>query len=420
MCTLRRCFRSGWIHSFLAVPMCFMRVVFQIWSCIPSMERLESAICYFKGTTQSKNYKEIVKLSVLKRHEISFGVSVDALDWFRSYLTGRSQSVVVDDVLSSSLPLIFGVPQGSVLGPVLFTLYVQPLSLIFERHACDYHKYADDSEFSRSAPPSQFHVVQHCVQDCLGDVLLWMNSNKLKLNPDKTEIMPVGSALNLGSVGSVSTDIGDHKIPSSSCVRYLGVHIDQTLSMQQHISHVCRNTFLALRRIASIRPYLSQSSTARLVSGLITSRLDYCNSSLAGLPAEQIARLQKVQNNAARLIMRRRKHEHVTPLLKELHWLPVKFRIEYKLAVLAYRHFNHSLPTYLLETLTTYEPSCSLRSSGEKLLKVPKTNMKTYCDRSFSSIAPAVWNALPTGLRNASSLVSFKSKLKTFYFQKAF
>ena len=115
--------------------------------------------------------------------------------------------------------------------------------------------------------------------------------------------------------------------------------------------------------------------------------VDYYNSVFIGLPANQIARLQRVQNNAARLVMKKRRRDHVTPLLKELHWLPVKFRCQYKVANLAYRHFEGSLPPYLSSSLCTYEPSRSLRSSNEKLLKILKRNLKSFGQRSFSFIA---------------------------------
>ena len=141
--------------------------------------------------------------------------------------------------------------------------------------------------------------------------------------------------------------------------------------MQNQISNICRCSFLELRRISSIRSFLSRDACEKFVNGLITSRLDYCNSVLCGLPSEQIERLQRVQNNAARLILRKRKHDHVTPLLKELHWLPVKFYIQYKVATLAYRRFDGTLPSYLSDSLCVYQPLRSLRSSGEKFLKCP-------------------------------------------------
>ena len=173
--------------------------------------------------------------------------------------------------------------------------------------------------------------------------------------------------------------------------------------------------FLALRRISSIHPFLSNSSTEKLVASMITSRLDYCSATFAGVADEQ-----KIQNNAARLILKKSKRDHVTPLLKELHWLPVKYRIQYKLAMLAFRHFDGTLPPYLSSSLCTCQPSRSLRSSTERLLKIPKTNLKTFGERSFGYIAPTVWNSLPADLRASPSLPTFKAKLKTHLFRQAF
>ena len=127
-------------------------------------------------------------------------------------------------------------------------------------HSCDYHKYADDTEISDSAPPSDFTSAQSNIQSCISDTLSWMQSNKLKLNTEKKpEMMLVGSSVRISSVGCESADIGGSCIPFQTTVTYLGVHLDQTLSKKQHISSLCRTTFLALRRIASIRPFLSNS-----------------------------------------------------------------------------------------------------------------------------------------------------------------
>ena len=135
---------------------------------------------------------------------------------------------------------------------------------------------------------------------------------------------------------------------------------------------------------------------------------------------EQITRIQKIQNNAARLILKKSKRDHVTLLLKELHWLPVKYRIQYKLATLAFRHFDSTLLPYLSSSLCTYQPSRSLRSLTERLLKIPKTNLKTFVARSFGYIVPTVWNSLPADLRASPSLPTFKVNLKTHFFCQAF
>ena len=357
---------------------------------------------------------------LLKRLEVTFGIRGTVFQWFASYVHHRFQSVLIEGAASAASPLVFGVPQGSVLGPVLFTLYTQPLSDVIMAHACDFHKYADDTQLSKSSSVENFNVAETALQSCMSDVLLWMTSNKLMLNTGKTEVMPVGTPSRISQIDSHSISIDGNSLQFLNSVKYLGVRIDQTLSMQEQIGSICRTCFLELRRIASIRPFLTQTSCAKLVNALITSRLDFCNSVLIGLPAEQLGRLQRVQNSAARLVLKKGRREHITPFLQHLHWLPVKYRCQYKILVFAYRYFLGTLPTYLSASLTTYQPSRTLRSASEKLLKVPKRNLKSFGQRSFSYLAPIFWNALPSEVRNAPTLSVFKKKLKTFLFCEAY
>ena len=357
---------------------------------------------------------------LLRRLEITFGIRGNVLKWFCSYVSQRFQSVIINGSTSNPCPLLYGVPQGSVLGPVLFTLYSQSLSDVINLHNCSFHKYADDTVVFRSGPPEKFELTKIAIQKCISDILCWMDSNKLMLNTDKTEVMIVGTASRVKQVASNSITILNSDIKIQESVKYLGVRLDQTLSMSSHISDVCRSSFLSLRRIGCIRSYLSDRATSCLVNSIITSRLDFCNSSLTGITTDQLNRLQRIQNCAARLIMKKRKYDHITPVIYELHWLPLEFRIQYKLAVFAFRHFEGTLPTYLSATLCTYKPARSLRSSTERLLQSPRVNLKSAGERSFHFAAPAVWNSLPNSLRNIHSLPQFKKQLKTHLFLHAF
>ena len=172
--------------------------------------------------------------------------------------------------------------------------------------------------------------------------------------------------------------------------------------MHENIRFLCRSSFLALRSIASVRSYVTESTSTQLVSSFITSRLDYCNALLAGFPLIESGRIQRIQNNAARLVMRKSKRTHITPVLQHLHWLPISARDR--------NTSLPSLPTYLSSTLKTYQPSRSLRSSDEKLPKVPRINLKSFDYRSFIYQTPTVC------LRQSPSLLSFKSNLKTDLF----
>ena len=178
--------------------------------------------------------------------------------------------------------------------------------------------------------------------------------------------------------------------------------------------------FLHLRNIAKIRHSLSQKDTEILVHAFISSKLDSCNSLLYGLPQTLIDRLQAVQNCAARLVTRSRKHDHITPILKQLHWLPVYSRIKYKILLLTFKALHRLAPPHITEMLQPYKPSRSLRSSSKRLLTIPSAKLKKYGCRSFSSAAPTIWNSLPEPIRNHDDISKFKTYIKTFLCKEHF
>ena len=252
-----------------------------------------------------------------------------------------------------------------------------------------------------------------------------MTDNKLKLNGDKTELLVYGTKYFLSKLGSTAKmNIEGSNVSPSSVVRDLGVLVDPTLSMHAHISSVCRSANYQLKKLAAVRKFITFSAIVQLVSSLVLSRLDYCNALFVGLPDNEISRLQNVMNNAARMIFQRSKRHHVTPLLVKLHWLPVKQRITYKIATLAFRKFDDSLPKYLSDLLkieTKENDRVCTRSRSEKRLELPPLNRNKTTDRRlFTTCAPEIWNALPADLRAADSLSSFKTGLKTYLFRLAF
>ena len=282
----------------------------------------------------------------IERLHTTFGCSGTVLDWFTSYLSFRTQSVFVGHASTQST-LKCGVPQGSEWNVVchkvqfwdlLFTLYTQSLSTVICQSGHSYHFFADDSQLHNSSTPSDFPVLVHSLKDCIEDVAEWMCDSMLKMNHDKTELIAIGTKPKISEVTLSLTpvSISGHNIPFSQSVRNLGVFIDETLSMDVHIKHLCRILFSQLRRFGKFRPFLSTDAANKLAVSFVLTR-DYCNSLLAGLPDNKLNKLQRIQNHAARIVLCKPRHVSATSLLRTLHWLPVKARIQYKIACLCFQ-----------------------------------------------------------------------------------
>ena len=356
-------------------------------------------------------------LSFLDTH---IGLRGPVLKLFRSYLCGRSQCVSVNGVMSEFCQLAFGVPQGSVLGPLVFCTYTLPLRAILRHHKLDYHIYADDTQVYCATDLSEPQEDLKRIIACVSDIRTWMIHNKLKINDDKTEFLILHSAY-IDLTHNLEFQVGQEKInPSNSC-RNLGVMFDSHMKMESQVQSVCRSVNFHLRSIRSVRNSLTDEATAQLVHSLITSRLDYCNSLLYGLPDTQIIRLQRLQNIAARIVARCPKAEHITPVLYKLHWLPVRMRILFKLLLVVYKCVQKLAPSYLCELVhPKHKSKYGLRDDLLDLLHIPRSKNVTYGDRAFCVSGPTEWNRIPFDIKQAESVAIFKTRLKTYLFKKHF
>ena len=362
---------------------------------------------------------------LLKCLQSDFGISGQVFTWFKSYLDNRSQHISINGGESRPFKMKYGVPQGSCLGPLLFVIYTSKLFTILKTHLPDVHAYADDTQLYISFRPAlaaEQSVAINAMQDCITDIRNWMLEVKLKLNDDKTEFIIIGTRQQLAKVSVDSLQIGNETITSSSEVKNLGSWFDTQLKMDSHISKCCRTAFFQLFNIRRIRKFLSYDTAQILINAFVTSRLDYCNSLLYGLPDNQIYKLQRVQNSAARLICNINRFDHITPVLYRLHWLPIRYRINFKILLITYKAINGLAPEYISELIKFKVASrYNLRSSSERLLEQPRIKTPvTLGDRSFEVAAPTLWNSLPVEVRNASDVQLFKRMLKTCFFRKAF
>ena len=377
---------------------------------------------------QSAAFDVIDHQILFERLRHSFGLSGKALEWIRSYLTDRSFYVKFNGISFSISSLICGVPQGSVLGPLLFILYTAELISLVEKHGFNAHTYADDLQIYGHTNTDQAPYLVQRLSNCIDAVKDWMAKNRLRLNPARTELIWLGSSFHLQHAPITKEPLlisGTSILPSKQ-VRNLGVILECDLSMTAHVNKLLGTCFYHIRQLRLVRRSLDEDAAHALVRALIHSRLDYCNGVLANLTMEKFGRLQSVLKAAARLIFKFPGRTSDTELIRSrLHWLSYPDRITYKLCVLAYKCEHGAAPVYLSRRLvpTSVIPGrAKLRSASSGLLIVPYVPSKTIgSNRSFSYCAPVAWNRLhilSDGLTDPQiSLASFKKQLKTFLFK---
>jgi len=314
---------------------------------------------------------------LLRRLETSYGLQGCVLKWFSSYVDRRTHFVCCGAFKSAPTLVPCGVPQGSALGPILFLLYTADLALLIQRHDLCPHLYADDTQIYDTCDPSATAALTDKMSACVDDVALWMCSNRLQLNTAKTEMLWCATSRRQHQITRVGTDSEQ----SARSVRDLGIYLDSEATMKAHVSRAVSSCFNVLRQIRSIRRSVTSPVLQSLVASLVLSRLDYGNAALAGLPAHELSRLQSVQNAGVRLTFSANKYDHVSSLLRDLHWLREPQQIEYKIAVLVYRCLHGLAPPAYL-SVDLYRATRTCRSSSS--LSTFKCRLKTELfSRSF-------------------------------------
>ena len=344
------------------------------------------------------------------------GIRGTALKWFCSFLKGRTMRVKVNSAYSEVFELQFGVPQGSVLGPILFNIYIRSIYKHIELNGFCIKGFADDHQLYISFTPEfQYFFLGdkiRCVMDRIDE---WMNCFFLQLNQSKTQIIVFGppAIRHKISINGVFVENNKTCIRFRSVVKNLGIYLDSNMSYVNQVNSVVSKAFLSIKNIARIKSFLTSKEKSILLTALVLSKIDFCNSLYYGINGSLLNKLQVVQNSAARLVFNKRKFDHSTGLLYQLHWLPVKDRIFFKINLLVHKALYQPSPNdmqklVMLNCTRTFNLKGDYRSSS------------MFADRAFRVYAPQVWNQLPLYLKTESSLSSFKKQLKTFMFRCAF
>lgn len=359
---------------------------------------------------------------MLNRLEKTVGIRGDALRWVKSYLQDRFQRVVVDESQSPCSALITGVPQGSVLGPLLFSLYVLPLQKLIEKHGISRHHYADDSQLYKelhinNQPNNQLQDDVKAMEDCIEDVRIWMLQNKLKLNEKKTEVIIMSTKNNKQRLSNVTLKVGDDEITPKENVRDLGCWLDDRMTMQTQVKNTVRASYYHLRNINRIRRNLDDEACAKVINATVTSRLDYHNALISGSHQCIMKKMQLLQNHSARVLTRTNKRDHISPVLRQLHWLPVKERCDFKLLTMVHSALHKAdAPQYIKAMFHLYVAPRPLRSCDDQWTLTVSSSHRHEGERCASHRGAILWNTLPADMRYEPALKAFKKKLKTYLF----
>ena len=352
-----------------------------------------------------------------------FGIGGTVLRWFASYLRNRCQAIKIGSTLSELSNLIYGVPQGSVLGPLLFSLYTTPLSKIIRLHPhIKFHFYADDTQLYIHLSHKDASSALAKLNACLHDVQEWMSLSKLKLNPGKTEFIVFGSKAQRQKISShfpVSI-LGSLLHPVDS-VRNLGVWFDADFSFSEHIKRTCKTCFLQMRDLRRIRKYLTPEVAVLAANALVSSRLDYCNS-VCPVSISTNCKVFRIPWLVLLQIMESMLMLH--PFYRNsTGW----YRCIFKTATLVYKFLHSGSPSYFEPFLSFSSCPYSTRHShpDRQYLTVPPFHSSVFkpakhFGHSFAFDAPKIWNDLPQDVRGATSVASFRKKLKTYLFAKAY
>ena len=359
---------------------------------------------------------------LLSRLSQDFGFDGNVLAWFKSYLTNRTFSVVIDGEQSNIFTLLYGVPQGSLLGPLLFILYTKELSNIASKHGLGIQMYADDTTlYIDFHPLIERYDAFVSIERCLGEMQFFLTQSFLKLNATKTATFFFGSKYQTLVFDDLNIEYQGNTLPKElSFVKTLGVFLDCNLTMEKQVNLLRKTCSHSLQKLQHIRYGLDVSTRILLIKTFVLSQIDYCNILFLNTPDYLIQRLQLVLNACIRFIYDLKRREHVTPYMAKAHILPVKFRIIYKSCLIIYKVMNGLSPEYLNDIVKQFSDSIAdtvhfTRSQCDVMMLKPSAG-----NNPMSEKLVAHWNSLPISLRYSTNIEMFKKDLKTHLFACAF
>jgi hypothetical protein len=340
----------------------------------------------------------------------------NALRWFKDYLNERSQMVNIGSRKSSYRSIESGVPQGSVLGPVLFSVYMKGIGEEVNKHGFQYKLYADDVMIYLSCSVQDIDNALVRLERCVTDVTQWLSKNSLILNASKTEFLIVGTARQQKKLGQKTISVDGTNVKSCQSVRYLGIEIDNTLSMEKQVQKTNKAAYCNLRLLYRIARYMDRKTRVTAANALVASNLEFCISLYCGLPKKLLKRMERVLRSMRKFILGTNDQVAVVTENNE-KLLHVEQMIQLRVMCIVHAVVNRKAPNFLCELLANQTSSQNLRSAIQENLVIPRT-AKAIGDRAFSVIGPKLWNNLSLDDRRLTSCEAFRGRVKGLLLEK--
>ena len=339
----------------------------------------------------------------------SFGITGIENKWFKSYLNNRTQCVSVNGTISNPKTIMSGVPQGSILGPLLFLLFINDMSDSIMNSTVD--MYADDTLIYFCH--RDVKTIETCLNNDLASLSKWLDDNLMKANVSKTNVMLLGTSAKTSRINHINVVMNNCTVEKVNSFKYLGVNIDANLKWNDHVSNVCRKMCNCLGILRRIKPFVPQSSLITIYNTMFLPHLDYGIIVWSNCGHSNLSKLQKLQNTAMRIILGAPFRTHIKDMLKTLGFMDVRDRISYVTGCMMYKVLNGKTPDYLndlFKHVNNIHPICTRQSKAGDLY-IPKCNTN-YGKSAFHYKGCVIWNVLSKNIRNANTFMSFKMNFK--------
>ena len=353
---------------------------------------------------------DTVNHAILIQKLCNYGLNVNVINWFESYLKDRSHVTTINGIKSNVQISTCGIPQGSILGPLLFILYINDLP----EHVSNVQvsMYADDTAIVYSS--KDINDVVDRINDDLKKVDNWLSRNKLSLNIQKTSFMIIGTPQKLAHISNHDIDINIRgiRLQRVNHCKHLGIVIDENLLWSNHVEHVSKKVLTGLYFLRKSNNVLPKNIQAMLYKTIVAPHFDYCNIVWGRCNTSLCNKLQVLQNRAAKIITGTSTYSSSTQALNELNWKNLDEKLYYNEAMTMFKIINHWTPNYLCKRFVRKETRYNMRNSNNLHLVKPNTE---YKKRSFSYRGAKLWNSLDNDVKSAINVNDFRQQYLSVY-----